>query len=374
MIDRFEAAIESIYESALDVSRLPYALQDIANSFGDLGASVVWARDDGAIGSITAPSQQSEQVLYEEGGWNQRDLRAIRAIERGYFFSGAPFTDRHLCSEEEMHSAPIYADYLLPLGIAWIGGVAISPDPRTGVLLCVHRSASRPAFSDAELADLSLIGRHLERALRLGIHMFDAELLKCGLGHALSRLHVGVFALDSGGRVLFSNPRADQLIGDGLRISNGRLVSETHHARKHLETALVSASSATWSTRANDLGPILIDRGDDKRPIAVYALPLPNTSSPVSELFARARMIVVAMVPDSEIPMDPAVVRDLLGLTLGEARVAAHVGAGVPPREAAERLGISEETVRWTLKQVFSKTGVSRQSELVRLLSKLTMD
>ena len=70
---------------------------------------------------------------------------------------------------------------------------------------------------------------------------------------------------------------------------------------------------------------------------------------------------------------DQLLVRDVLGLTLGEARVAALVGSGLAPREASERLGITEETARSVLKRVFSKTGVSRQSELVLLLSKLVI-
>ena len=63
-------------------------------------------------------------------------------------------------------------------------------------------------------------------------------------------------------------------------------------------------------------------------------------------------------------------VRDILGLTLGEARVAALVGSGVAPKEAAERLGIAESTARTVLKRVFAKAGVSRQSELVALFAK----
>jgi DNA-binding CsgD family transcriptional regulator len=58
---------------------------------------------------------------------------------------------------------------------------------------------------------------------------------------------------------------------------------------------------------------------------------------------------------------------------LGEARMAALVGSGLAPREASKKLGITEETARSVLKQVFSKTGVSRQSELVSLLSKLVL-
>jgi DNA-binding CsgD family transcriptional regulator len=61
----------------------------------------------------------------------------------------------------------------------------------------------------------------------------------------------------------------------------------------------------------------------------------------------------------------------MLGLTLGEARIAAHIGSGLAPRETAARLGITEGATRTTLKRVFSKLGVSRQSELAVLLTRL---
>jgi DNA-binding CsgD family transcriptional regulator len=82
---------------------------------------------------------------------------------------------------------------------------------------------------------------------------------------------------------------------------------------------------------------------------------------------------VLAIDPQADAPPDPAVVRDVLGLTLGEARVAALVGSGLGPCEAAQKLGVTTETARTTLKRVFSKVGVSRQSELAALLTKLVL-
>jgi DNA-binding CsgD family transcriptional regulator len=43
------------------------------------------------------------------------------------------------------------------------------------------------------------------------------------------------------------------------------------------------------------------------------------------------------------------------------------------PREAAARLGIAEESARTVLKRVFAKIGMSRQSELPALLSRLSV-
>jgi PAS domain S-box-containing protein len=66
-------------------------------------------------------------------------------------------------------------------------------------------------------------------------------------------------------------------------------------------------------------------------------------------------------------------VQTLFGLAPAEARVATLIGAGLSPLQTAEKLGISVGNVRTTLQHVFTKVGVSRQSELAVLLTKLTL-
>ncbi len=61
----------------------------------------------------------------------------------------------------------------------------------------------------------------------------------------------------------------------------------------------------------------------------------------------------------------------LFGLTPSEARVAAKVGEGSTPRLAAEALGLTENTVRTTLKLAYGKLGINRQPELTRLVARL---
>ena len=69
---------------------------------------------------------------------------------------------------------------------------------------------------------------------------------------------------------------------------------------------------------------------------------------------------------------DPGLLQ-LLGLTPGEARIAAAVGAGLPPREAAQELGLKESTVRSALKVIFGKLGLARQTDLVRMITRLDL-
>jgi len=149
--DRFVVAVEAVYDAALDPGCWPDALQTIADFLGDVGAILLWRRDDGAFGSIASPSVVEAQKEFEQAGWMIHDLRALRAAERGYFFSGEPFTDRHVCTDEEIRTNPPYTQFQARYGLGWFGAVAVSPDPHVGVVLSVHRAKSRLPFSNAEL-------------------------------------------------------------------------------------------------------------------------------------------------------------------------------------------------------------------------------
>jgi DNA-binding CsgD family transcriptional regulator len=193
-----------------------------------------------------------------------------------------------------------------------------------------------------------------------------------GLREALGRLGIGVFALDSLGRIIFSNPAGDRLIGDGLTVVDGQL-NFSSAARGDIEATLNHILRGEPFDVSIDPKPVLIDREQTSRPLAVYVLPMGAIRTPAQEFLTHARALLLAIDPRSDDPPDPALVRDVLGLTLSEARLASLVGIGLRPGQAAQKLGITEETARTALKRVFSKVGVSRQSELAALLTKLIL-
>ena len=68
---------------------------------------------------------------------------------------------------------------------------------------------------------------------------------------------------------------------------------------------------------------------------------------------------------------DAAQMLQLFGLTAAEARLGALIGVGLAAREAAAELQISEHTARSTLKTVYDKLGIRKQSELGHLVARL---
>jgi DNA-binding CsgD family transcriptional regulator/PAS domain-containing protein len=368
IIDR---AIEEIYEAAPDPSRWPTALQAIADCFEDVGAVMSYQREDGSFGAFGSASLSA---LIEEyaTAFGDQDLRALRGVQRGYYLGREGLTDLDVVSAEEMERHPFYL-MLARHGLKYFVGTYVSPDPRIMASIAVQRASGKAPYTEQEIELMVRLCRHAERSLRLSTRLLDAELSNLGLRESLSRLGIGVFALDSLGRIVFSNPAADRLVGDGLLIVNRELRFTPSAGRSDIERVLKAILRGEAFDLSTEPRPILIDREANARPLTIYVLPIGTVRTKGQEFLTHARALVLAIDARTGEPPDPAVVRDLLGLTLSEARLAALVGSGLRPGMAAIRLGITEETARTALKRVFAKVGVSRQSELTALLAKLVL-
>jgi hypothetical protein len=64
----FVTAVEAIYAAAPDPSRWPLALQAMADVFDDVGAVLVYERDDGGFGAIVSHSLDALLRDYVGGG------------------------------------------------------------------------------------------------------------------------------------------------------------------------------------------------------------------------------------------------------------------------------------------------------------------
>lgn len=369
--DRFVAAVEAIYDTAAAPERWPAALEAIAAIFDDIGANLTYRRDDGRFGAIVSPSLVAGVDDYMRE-WHRHDIRSMRADERGFFAFRDVVTDEHLVSPEEMASHPFYTEFLARFGLRWSASVNISPDPHIICVVTVQRSAAKAAFTRPEQQLLLRLGRHAENALRLGAQLIDSEMASVGLRETLSRLGTGVFLLDRRGRIVFSNTVGNRFLGDSLTVMNARLTSSSASKRAEFDMSIEAALRGAQGDMIADPKPILLQRVSSDRPLVSYVLPMRSGHREgVEQFLARAHAIVIVVESTGNDPADPAVVRDLLGLTLGEARVAALVASGIPPEEASKRLGIPEQTARTVLQRVFTKTGVDRQSELSALLARI---
>jgi DNA-binding CsgD family transcriptional regulator/PAS domain-containing protein len=368
----FTSALAAIYKAAIDPASWPDALQKIADCTGDFGCVLIYGRDDGGFGVIESPSLIGTIAEYVEQGWSFRDTRAIRSRERGYFLGRDVITDRDVLLKSEYDTDPFYAEFLAPHGLKFFAAAMVSPNPKVEVAISVQRTPDRPEYSDEELEIVGILGAHVEQSLRLASKLMNSELINQGLGAALSQMGIGVFVLDSLGRIIFSNPAAEQLLGDGIVVVNGRLSLRSQVINREYQSLVRQLTGPGGGIGPARPRPILIERAGSQMPLALYAFPMTPSTDQKESFLTEGRAIVLLIDSDGTEP-DPTLIRDVMGLTLGEARVAVLVGGGISPRAAAERLGIAEDTVRSVLKRVFAKAGVSRQGELVAMMTRLLL-
>ena len=359
--------VETVYAAAADPSLWPTTLQTIADLLDSRGALLLYRHDDGRFGVIVSPGLTEMAREYDQH-WQHLDVRAervFRAIGNGYRDVQA---DHTIFTEEEVARLPIYQQFLLPNGICWGMTVPVSPSPAVNVILTLLRAREKPGYCDALQEQLLALSRHVERSLSLSIRLMDAEAERIGLAAALDRLECGVLVLTPDQRVLLANRTANRLLGSGLTIKSEhlRVTDKATHQILQARLAVVESGLAA-APEASE--PLVVPNGE--RGLIVQVLPLPSAINVPALQTASA--IVLVEDPDHGRPFDPAVVRNAFKLTLCEARLAALVGAGAAPAEAAETLGIAETTARTVLKRVFEKMGVSRQSEMAALMGKLFM-
>jgi DNA-binding CsgD family transcriptional regulator/PAS domain-containing protein len=370
--DRYAAAVDAVYETAIAPDKWPMALQTLAEVFGDVGATLNYQRSDGRFGAIVSPALLAGQDDYNRE-WYRHDVRIERYLQRRYLAADT-ITDRELGLVEAHETHPFFTEFLKGCGLRWFASVSIAPDADVFAVMSVHRSLEREDFTADERAMLLRLGKHAEKSLRLGLRLMESESRSLGLTDLLDRLSMGVFLLDAVGRVVFANETAQGFLGDGLLLESDRLTARDQADRPAFQVAL-SAAVRPEIDDAFSLRPVMLQRGGAGAPLAAYILPLRTRLSPALEHFlVRSQFIVLVIEVKSGAPADPALVRDLLGLTLGEARVAALIATGMTPREVSQRLDITEGTTRTVLKRVFHKAGVSRQSELAALLARAVVD
>ena len=224
------------------------------------------------------------------------------------------------------------------------------------------------------------IGRVLERQRgqeqqRQAVAISDALNLTTirsdALEATLNALTSGVYLTDRHGRIVFMNRAAKRQVdtGNAIRVANSHLAPIDHKARLALDRAIDEATGDEADLPTSGF-TIALPAGDNAGLIATV-LPLARWE-PQSGAFSG----MVAIFVQDPIVMPPFIpgqaFAELYGLTTSELRVLLAMVPGLSVKEAAEVLGIGENTAKTHLQHIHSKTGTSKQTALMRLFMSST--
>lgn len=183
------------------------------------------------------------------------------------------------------------------------------------------------------------------------------------LGRAiLDGLDRGVILLDARGRILDGNTHALQVLRNcsGFAVRAGRFVFTDSELDDRLQRVL--RQTAPYRNGRAVLATRVRCRGHD--PYRIVIRPVPPGSNERNVAF-----FAIIYAPNGSRGISLHVLCDLYGLTPAQAAVARKLFAGLNLEEAAQALGLSLNTVRTHLKQVFTRCEVNSQAELLHLLA-----
>jgi DNA-binding CsgD family transcriptional regulator len=277
-----------------------------------------------------------------------------------------------LCHASELHRTEFYTDCLSKYDVNLYCAVATIKRPDSFELISIYRGLHDDSPDSKILATIQLVIPHIRTALQLRHQLCEVAVSAKNYADTLHSLNLGVILLDAQARCLFVSRKAETICNanDGVYVRHSRLGAHApadHHALHKLINRAVAV--ATGNT-IRPCGAASIARSSGG-PLVISAIAL----SPQAPLAHYTAAVAVAAVfirdPKDEIASLPGILSATYGLTAAETRLTSRLFVGRSLAQAAEDGAVSLETVRVQLKSIFNKTGVRRQTDLLRLLAEL---
>jgi DNA-binding CsgD family transcriptional regulator len=273
-------------------------------------------------------------------------------------------------SEAELRASRFFKEWAAPQGLLDGGSIKFVDTVSTIGILSFVVPDNRPPVTAEEHAHIQFLSPHIRRAMMIGDLIDAKDIELCSYRAAMDRLDFPLILSDARGKIHFANQAASALLdsGDVVRDQRGKLVVADLARKPALDDALARAHRGDRDIGLYGIG-IPLSR-DFERPTVGYVLPL--NQSDARHLTGGASAAVFFSTGAGGMPVVEAVLSTLYGLTPTEVRVAREISGGDTTRAIGKRLNMSENTVKTHVRHIFEKTGITRQTELVRLLADLS--
>ncbi len=241
-------------------------------------------------------------------------------------------------------------DWLAPQGLRFLLRAELHRHGLRRLEIMLARSGDRPGFSADDLQRL----RSRRATIREQL-LTETLTERGGLAGLLEILPCGILILDPAGHLILMNREAERALaghpGLGAEI-------QARARRRPAPSAKDPRAGRGGEAPACPGNPFVREGLPGDEPVLM----------PLGGAGAAAGFTAVVLRRDEHEAPGPASLQTTYGLTRAEAQLAMALTGGLALKVAAYRQGITEHTARTYLKRIFEKTGVHRQSALVRLV------
>ena len=188
------------------------------------------------------------------------------------------------------------------------------------------------------------------------------ENLEIALGKIGETISAPVFLMWVDRTLIYSNSAARKML-DGrfcLKIDGERLIATDSSWKDHFRMAIEKVTHAESEQSESISLPSNAEGAS-----AVLHLALADLDEEGSKADRRSALFGIMSCAGALEPKDLLLTRRTFGFSETEAEIAARILAGSSPRQIAKSRKCSEHTVRWHIKNIHSKTGTRRLTDLV---------
>jgi len=228
-------------------------------------------------------------------------------------------------------------------------------------------SAKTEIERDSAGRAMRLVGVHTDVTDQVDVRAIERAQFTA----ALDLLRCAVMLTDENGGIVYVNRSAENMLSEGSSVrSRHNTIRPVRPSASHeLGAALKLAARADG--QIGEAGWMVRLSEDDTSPVMAHVLPLARAEMQNQlEPFAVAAIFIRNW---EDARANAELLAATYELTPAETRLLACLLAGHSLSDAASELRVASSTVRTQLKVIFRKTGVSRQSELMLLASRLSV-
>ncbi|HTJ63181.1 MAG TPA: helix-turn-helix transcriptional regulator [Alphaproteobacteria bacterium] len=362
-VAEFSDLVKTVYAGPLEDPPWSSFLDAICTRLGGLAVTLI----------LEPPASEGPGYILNAAGRVHSGWRSYR----DRFFASDPFVDlpegkpvtlSEFLPQEEFQASEFNRLFLKPTGVRYILGVDVRAESDIRARFRVSRGENAADFGAEERSICALLLPHLRQAVEIYARMSRIASEKTLYAGTLNQMAVGTIIVDDHGRILDRDPVAEGLIkdADGVSSVNGMLSLSDRTASARFHEALRKIAESERKGERALVEAIRAERPSGKRDFGLIVKPAPQPRY-LDEQHIPA-IVVFISDPDRHTAMAPAALAKLFGLTPAEAGFAVLLGDGLTLDEAAMELSIARNTARAHLRSIFAKTGVSRQTQLVRLI------
>ena len=275
--------------------------------------------------------------------------------------------DHYLFEEEEWLNTPFMTEYGIANNLKHAVGTYIDLAQGDKILIFSLRENHKPKYSDKIIENLNLIRPHLARAAMLTATWGQRKIE--AVTDTIQEFAPNTLLVDREGIILSGN-KSNNIFGDYFTILNkNKIIFPSINNNDDLASIL---SEVSKNKNAKSI-PI---RSSNYKPAILHIIPVDSIykdlfdhNSSSVHLFDTTNLVLVLIPITQNIDISDSIIRNLFDLTPTEAKITAKISTGIPLEKIADDFKISKETVKTHLKNIFLKTGVNRQSQLVALVS-----